>query len=337
MIKGLFILDLEQGAYKRVYEDSGASEQINKLVDIYAEPQSPESIARNPGLLAEAEIIFSSWGAPIMDEKFLSNAPKLKVVFFAAGTIKYFITDAFWGRGVRVTSAYEVGAIPVAEYALSQIIFCLKRGWYYSRYIKEHCCYPPNGYPVANTKGMFNATVGVVSLGMIGRLVCKMLGNHDVKVVAYDPYANKEMAARLNVQLCSLDEIFSISDVVTLHTPWLKETEGMIKGRHFASMKHQASFINTARGAIVREDEMLEVLKNRSDLQVVLDVTYPEPPTPGSELYTMPNVTLTPHIAGGAGWEARRMGLFMVDELKRYLKSESLQGEITKQKVTTLA
>lgn len=112
---------------------------------------------------------------------------------------------------------------------------------------------------------------------------------------------------------------------------------GMITGQHFKQMKPYAAFINTARGAVVRENEMIEVLKVRSDIQAVIDTTWPEPSSPDSLLYTLPNVTLTPHIAGLMDNECRRMGQIMVDELSRYLSNKPLQWEITREKASRFA
>jgi phosphoglycerate dehydrogenase-like enzyme len=139
------------------------------------------------------------------------------------------------------------------------------------------------------------------------------------------------------VELLPLDELFRRADVVSLHTPLLKETEGMITGAHLASMKPGATFINTARGAIVREKEMIEALKKRPDLQAVLDVTHPEPPEPGSPLYTLPNVILTPHIAGSMDGECRRMGRYMVEELRRFVDGKPLRWQITREMATNRA
>jgi phosphoglycerate dehydrogenase-like enzyme len=111
----------------------------------------------------------------------------------------------------------------------------------------------------------------------------------------------------------------------------------MIGREHFETMKPYSSFINTARGAVIRETEMIEVLRTRPDIHAVLDVTHPEPPAPDSPLYILENVTLTPHIAGSKGNECRRMGRYMVDELERYLKDEKLKWEITRQMAAKLA
>jgi phosphoglycerate dehydrogenase-like enzyme len=87
----------------------------------------------------------------------------------------------------------------------------------------------------------------------------------------------------------------------------------------------------------VRENEMIDVLKRRTDLWAILDVTHPEPPAPGSPLYTLPNVVLTPHIAGSVDKECWRMGRFMVDEIKRFLAGEPLKGQITRETAERLA
>ena len=137
--------------------------------------------------------------------------------------------------------------------------------------------------------------------------------------------------------MCSLDEIFRQSNVVSVHTPWLKETERLVAGRHLSMMKPYSTFINTSRGAVIREMEMIEVLRQRQDLVAVLDVTHPEPPAPDSPLFSLPNVILTPHIAGAMGTECRRMGQIMIAELKRYLAGEPLQFGLTRERVAIMA
>ena len=117
----------------------------------------------------------------------------------------------------------------------------------------------------------------------------------------------------------------------------MTSTVGMIRGSHIAIMKTGASFINTSRGAIVREQEMADVLQMRPDLFAVIDVTWPEPPSVESPLFTLPNVFLTPHIAGSMDNECRRMGQTMVEELQRYLKNEPLRYEITRERAAILA
>jgi phosphoglycerate dehydrogenase-like enzyme len=328
VLKGLFVL--HTSAYERIYGPREIAE-IEQLVDIYAPQQTAASVKENPSILAEAEVIFSGWGMAPLDEAFLAAAPNLEAVFYGAGSIRGFATDAAWDRGILITSAYAANAIPTAEFALSQILFSLKRGWFHALAIKRDGRYPEKE-PVA---GAYESVVGLISLGMIGSYVAKLLQAFEVNVLTYT--SSEEKAIKLGAERCALDEVFRRSDVVSLHTPWIEETEGMITGEHFAMMKPNATFINTARGAVVREDEMIETLRQRPDLFAVLDVTYPEPPRPGSPLYTLPNVVLTPHIAGSLDNECRRMGRYAVNELKRYVNGEPPLWGISREQAARLA
>ncbi len=328
--RGLFVLLQER--YDRVY-GGGPGEEIAGLVDLVAELQEPDALRNDLRPLKNVELLFTSWGAPRADEPLLAAAPNLKIIFYGAGSVRSVVTEAMWDRGVRVVSAWAANGVPVAEYALSQILFCLRCGWQSAAMTRNSRTFSA----VSSPPCAFGSTVGIISLGMIGRLVCEHLKRFDVDVIAYDPCISGQEAEEIGVELCGLGDVFRRADVVSVHTPWLKETEGMITGEHFASMKPNASFINTSRGAVVREAEMIEVLRSRPDLHVVLDVTHPEPPEEGSALYDLPNVTLTPHIAGSLGPECRRMGWYMVDELRRYLSGEPFRWEITREKAAIMA
>ena len=330
MDKGIFLLNHD--AYNQIYGPTQRT-AIANLVDLYAPPQTAQSVAADPTILHDAEIIFSGWGMPRMDEAFLAHTPNLKAVFYGAGSIKACTTAAFWARNIPITSSYAANAVPVAEFTLAQILLCLKKTWQYAFAIKREQAYGVK-FPLA---GAYGSTVGIVSLGMIGRMVCHHLQHFDVKVIAYDPFVKLDDAAALGVELCTLAEIFQRADVVSLHTPWLPETVDMITGAHLAAMKEGATFINTARGAVVREAELITVLQERPDLLAVLDVTYPEPPVAGSPLYTLPNVVLTPHIAGSLDAECQRMGQVVVDELQRFLAGEPLHWAISREQAAVMA
>ena len=328
--KALFILN--EGSYEKIY---GPDERrdIEAMTDVYAPPQTRDSVSADPGILGPVEVIFSGWGGPRIDTEFLALAPKLRAVFYGAGSVRGIVSDALWARGIVVTSSWGANGVPVAEYTLSQILFGLKLGWRYALAIKRQGAYPRK-FPVP---GAYHSTVAIISLGMIGRLVCKLLEPFDVNVIAYDPFVSADQARELGVRLCSLMDAFRTADAVSLHTPWLAETENLIQGDHFRSMKPDATFINTSRGAVVDESAMIEVLKDRPDITAVLDVTYPEPPGPGSALYALPNVILTPHIAGSMDTECRRMGRYAVEECGRHLAGKPLEWQVTREMAQTMA
>lgn len=331
-MKGLFIE--ETSSFKRIYNPEQV-EKIGEIVDIYAPPMTPGNIFDDAGILNDCEIIFTGWGAPCIDEHLLSYAPNLKIVFYGAGSVKKLVTDASWEKGVRIVSAWGANAVPVSEYTLSQILWNLKRGYAMERdYKKSKGRFDKTAVPPA---GAYKSTVGLISLGMIARKVCELLKHFEMNVIAYDPFVSEEDAKALGAELVSLEEVFIKSDVVSLHTPWLPETVGMITGEMISSMKKGSTFINTARGAVIKEEEMIAALQNRNDIQAVLDVTYPEPPADDSPLWTMENVVLTPHIAGSMTQECNRHAQYMIEELERYLKGEELIYELSEAKAKIMA
>ncbi len=332
MLKGLFFYTskVEGLVYGEV-----EIEAITRYVELTGERLERNTWRQHKDRLAEVEVIFSSWGPPYLDEEFLAAAPRLKYIFHAAGSVKDMMTDAAWQRGIGVSSAYAANAIPVAEFTLSQILFCLKNGWQLSR----QCMTGDVGLWRGKRQGIgaYGSKVGLISLGMIGRRVCHLLRGFDLEVLAYDIRPFTAVEQEQGVTPASVETIFRTCDCVSLHAPLLSQTTGMIRGEHFAMMKHGASFINTARGAIVQQDEMIEVLKGRPDLTVVLDVVDPEPPDPHSALFHLPNVFLTPHIAGAKHGERRRLGQYMSEELQRYVAGERLRWSINHEASLILA
>jgi len=282
-----------------------------------------ESLREASEELTRTEVIFSGWGMPLCDPGFLAAAPRLKAIFYAAGSVRGFVTDALWERGIVVSSANRVLAVPVAEFTLGHILLGLKMAWRHAVDMRMQRRPVQNAFP-----GLYGSVVGLVSFGTVARHLLSLLRAFRLHVVVHDPFLSKEDAAAFGVTPVSLEELFEVSHAVSVHTPWLPETEGMIRGHHLERMPKNASFINTARGAVVNQPEMIEALRRRPDLQAFLDVTHPEPPPAESALYELPNVFLTPHIAGPQHHECRRLGEMAVDEFERYLKGEPLIGQV---------
>lgn len=289
---------------------------------------TPESTAA----LGAAHFIFSTWGAPKIDNDFLSRCPNLEAIFYGAGSVKNIATTEMWDRGVVLCSAWRANAIPVSEFSLGAILLSLKNIWSYHQLQIEKKWSSSLPMP-----GAYHSTVGLVSLGAIGSRVAKMLRAFDIRVVAFDPHLTPEMAKELGVEPVSLEELFQRSDVVSLHIPWLPETEKMINRPLLASMKPWSTLINTARGAVIDETDLVEVLAGRPDLTALLDVTHPEPPAPESPLWTLPNVHLTPHVAGSMPSEWGRMGEYMIEECLSFCSNEPLLHEVRPEMLARMA
>ncbi|CAN5477281.1 hydroxyacid dehydrogenase [soil metagenome] len=275
--------------------------------------------------LRGVEVLFGTWGMKVFDREFLEAAPDLKAVFYAAGTVKEFATREAYDRGITICGAWRANAIPVAEYTISVILLSLKKFWQASREIRQRKVMGPE----IDVPGCFRTKVGLVSLGAIGMKVAELLRAFDVEVMAYDPYCDPEHARQAGVKLITLEEVFRECDVVSVHVPLLSQTLKMIDGTLVNSMKEGATLINTARGAVLDEESVLEIFRERTDLTAVLDVTVTEPPAKESLVYTLENVIYTPHIAGSMGSEIARMGYWMAEEAQRYLAGEPLKHQIT--------
>lgn len=312
------VLDLVYGPTER--------RRLETCLQFVSSAQGPREHATLPSEQRNAvEVIITSWGMPRLTPEFLNLYPRLRAVFCGAGSARGFVTDASWRRGVRIITAAAANALPVAEYAFAHAILGLKRAWFQANTLRRERRFVRFG-PVPT--GTYGSTVGLLALGHIGRLMAERLRTLDVNVLAYDPYVDAAQAAALGVRPASLQEIFSLSNVVSCHLPLIPETEGMLRGAHFRLMPPEAVFINTARGDVVAEPEMLEVLRERSDLLAVIDVTDPEPPRSDSPLFDLPNVFLTPHIAGSLGPECRRLGASVADDVEKFVRAQPVANEL---------
>ncbi|WP_436498771.1 hydroxyacid dehydrogenase [Actinokineospora sp. HUAS TT18] len=270
-------------------------------------------------VLGEVEVIVSSWGSPKIDAAVLDAAPRLRAVIHAAGSVRYHLTEDCWDRDIQVTSAAWVNAIPVAEYTLAAILFANKQVLRLSAEYKQR--QRAADWLEMDGVGNYRRTVGVVGASRIGRRVLALLAGHDFDVLLYDPYVTESEAAALGARAVPLAELCAGSDVVTVHAPELPETRHLVNRDLLGLMRDGATLINTARGSLIDQDALIDELE-AGRLHAVLDVTTPDVLPADSPLYQLPNVLLTPHIAGSLGGEMHRMADAAADELARYVAGE---------------
>lgn len=275
--------------------------------------------------LGDVECILSTWGMPRLDEPLLTRVPRLRAVFYGAGSVKGFVTPAMWARGIVVSSSAPANAICVAEYTVSVILLSNKRFWPSMRAARR-----------TEVPGNYRRTAGIIGASLVGREVIRRLKGTDLDLLLYDPFVDAAEAARLGVTKTDLSELMSASDIVSLHAPNLPELRHMIGADLLARMKDGATFVNTARGALVDEAALVAELRS-GRLFAVLDVSDPEPPEAGSPLLSLPNVIFTPHIAGAMGQECERLADFAIDELERFLGGRPLANNITREALARTA
>ncbi|MFE5794278.1 hydroxyacid dehydrogenase [Streptomyces sp. NPDC056503] len=278
-----------------------------------------ESLAAEPAL-GETEVLITSWGCPVLDEEVLARAPALKAIVHAAGSVKHHVTQACWDRGLVVSSAAAANAVPVAEYTVAAVLFANKRVLEIGGLYREHRS-PLDWSRHFPGFGNYRRTVGLVGASLVGRKVIELLRPYDLDILLADPHVSTLRAASMGVRRVELDELVSASDVVSLHAPALPETRHLLDARRLALMRDGATLINTARGSLVDTDALTaEATSGR--IHAVIDVTEPEVLPPTSPLYSLPNVLLTPHIAGSLGGELHRITGSVLDEIERYCSGE---------------
>ncbi|WP_201778460.1 MULTISPECIES: hydroxyacid dehydrogenase [unclassified Microbacterium] len=299
--------------------------RLNDLVDVSAEVITEFDGDLASHLMADVEILLAGWGCPHIDHDLLDRMPGLRAVVFAGGTASSILdTVEATRRGIVFTNAGEGNAQAVAEYTAATILLAGKRAKYAEQIYREGRAFVDREADLIDS-GNFGRTVGLVGASRIGRRVAQLLQPTDLRVLIYDPYASEEEIVSLGGLKVELDDLLATSDIVSLHAPATPETEHMLAARELAMMRDGAVLINTARGSLIDHDALRRHLRT-GRLDAILDVTEPEPLAADDELWTLPNVTLTPHIAGATGNELHRLGRDVVDEVARYIAGDAFVG-----------
>lgn len=333
-MKTIFLCEKSDKIF-RVFDEETRKE-LNALTGIENRIYTKAELLADPAGFAEVETVFSTWGMPVMTEEEIKTClPSLKAVFYGAGTVQKFARP-FLTCGVKVFSAWAANAVPVAEYTVAQIILANK-GYFLTNRLYQKQMRKEAKAAFAGCNGNYGETVGIIGAGMIGKLVIGMLKNYNLKVIVFDPFLPDEKAAELGVEKCDLSTLFGRAFVVSNHLANNAQTQGMLNYPLFSQMRENAVFINTGRGAQVVEEDLVRILEERSDLTALLDVTFPEPPVADHPFYRLPNCLLTPHIAGSAGDEVARMGLYMMEEFKAYQSGAAPRYEVTEKLLETMA
>ncbi|MFJ8060951.1 hydroxyacid dehydrogenase [Streptomyces sp. NPDC096142] len=275
--------------------------------------------------LADADILITGWGSPHLGADTLTRMPRLHTVLHAAGSVRSLVGGALWDHGVTVSSAVTGNAVPVAEYTLAMILLAGKDTFALRERFRRSHVYPTPADTAA--VGNVGRRIGVIGASRVGRRLLELLRPFDFEVLLYDPYVEATEAVELGARLLPLDDLLRQSDIVSLHAPDIPETRHMLDRTRLALIRDGGVLINTSRGALVDHQALTEELV-RGRLQAVLDVTEPEPLPAGSPLYTLPNVVLTPHIAGSLGNELGRLGRIVVEELERVAAGLPLAHEV---------
>jgi len=270
-------------------------------------------------------------GAPFVDGSLLDAAPRTTIVGELEGDrfANRVDVEAAIERGVRVVDTTHGSSLPVAEWALGLMLVGLRNaGEQFRRLIGGEEFRRSTDDPGYRLGELAGRSVGLIGLGHIGRRLIELLAPFRCPVLAYDPYVSKEVALALHVELAPLERVMAESDVVVCTAPLTPRTRRMIGSTELDLLKTDAVFVNVSRGAIV-DPEALIARARRGDIRVAIDVFDPEPIPAGSPIRDLPNVFMSPHIAGVTAACRPRFFSFMVDELERFWTGHETLFDIT--------
>ena len=317
--------------------DAAARAQLNEVGELLNdEPLASWDDPRADALLAEAEVIVGHWGCPALDKAMLARTPNLGLFAYTAGTLKGLVSNELWGRGVRVTSGANANAEPVAEFTLAAILM-INKDVVWQRDLMGDPSIADQRQPSETPVGNWDKTIGIISASLVGRRVIELLRPFPrLPVLLFDPFVSAEEADTLGVTKVELDELCARSDIVSVHAPLLPETIDLVAAPELAAMRTGTTLINTARGPIVNPTALTAELSS-GRLSAWLDVTEPEPLPADDPLRKLPNVVLTPHLAGTQGTELGRMTDFVAEEIRRWAHGEPAHNGITQDMLGRLA
>jgi len=319
---------LERAVFRRPVR-----ERLDAAVDVLDwAPLGSWADDRTDGLLARIEVLVTHWGCPMIDGAVLDRAPNLRLVAHGGGTVKggdlAIMTREVLERGVTVTTSASANAVPVAEFALGAILWSGKDAFGAAARLRGGVT--PDGWTASMRRlGNWDRRIGLVGASLVGRHLIELLRPFRFDVSVYDPFLTAAEADHLGVTKAhDLVTLAAGSDVLSIHAPDVPATRGMVSAEVLAALPDGAVVINTARPVLLDQEALL-VEASAGRLDAVLDVTDPEPLPVGHPLLSLPNVVVTPHVAGSQGRELGRLGESVVGEVERFVAGTPLAFPLT--------
>jgi len=289
-----------------------------------------ELAARLPGV----DAIITGWGITRLTAEVLAGAGKLRLIAHSAGSVKGFVTDAVFDKGITITHAASRIADSVAEYTLLAAMMGLRRLHDYDRRMKAGEQWPPGrGQPLFEIAGR---QVGVLGMGYVGRRAARLFQAVGAEVWAYDPYLSADEAQALGVHKADLQTVLKTCTVISDHLPVTDETHHLLGAKELALIPTGGVFINSARAWTVDEAALVKQLQT-GRFWAALDVFDKEPLPLDSPLRKLNNVLLTSHIAGITRDSLSGLIATVVDETERFFKGEPLKYRITRDMLAHMA
>lgn len=312
--------------YRVLLSDSLGPEGLARLrehPDLEVDHKPGLSPADLRGIIGDYDALIVRSGTKVTAD-LLAHATRLRVIGRAGIGVDNIDVEAATERGIVVMNTPGGSNVTTAEHAIAMLLALARNipqaaaavragEWPRSRWLGTEVC---------------NKVLGVIGLGNIGSIVAERARGLCMKVIAFDPFATAEAAARLRVELVDLDDLFQRADFVTVHTPLTAETRGLLGREAFARMKRGVRIINCARGGIVDETALREAIEAGHVAGAALDVLEQEPAPPGHPLLQLDQVICTPHLGASTGEAQVNVAIAIAQQVAEFLTKGTIQNAV---------
>ncbi len=272
---------------------------------------------------ANPEVLIACWKTPPLPAKL---PPNLRYVCYLAGSVKRLVTREHIAQGLVVTNWGGSISRIVAEWALFHILSCLRRATHWTLAMHREGAWKDGG---TETASLFGRRVGLHGFGLVARELVRLLQPFGCVISASAPDVDAEVERQYGIRRASsLESLFAENDIIIELAPLIPETTGCVTEKHLRLIRPGGVFVNVGRGAVVDEAALLRVAREGKIL-IGLDVFTTEPLPVDSAFRGLPNVTLTPHLAGPTTDRRRDAGEFALGNLRAYAEARPLQAVIT--------
>ena len=247
---------------------------------------------------ADCDAVITSWGIRL-DESIVSRLEKCVVIGLGSVGVDMVDVEAATSAGIVVTNTPDVFIEEVADHAMMLLLSAIRRTKEQNIFAAEGEWH--KGRPQLNhVPRLMGRTLGLISFGNVARCMAARAKAFGLRVIAYDPYVSELTIGEQGVEPVPWSELLERSDYLSVHSPDNEETRHSLNASAFEQMKDGVVIVNTARGPIIKEADLIEALRSGKVQSAGLDVLEQEPPDPQNPLLAMPNVIVTPHVASAS-------------------------------------
>ena len=273
-------------------ENISFAEKLGDIIWLDTENVTEDVLKEN---IKDCDTYVTCWGSPPLTSQLLESAPRLRLLTHLGSTVAPVVCDEVYAKGIKVISGFDYYSKSTAEGVVAYILAFLRKIPFYSTRLKKHKIWSEaDDY----TDGIIGKKIGIVGFGGVGRYVAKMLSNFDVNISGYDiAEISQQDKKAYGITQCGIEEIFSTCDIISLNLPYNDSTYHIVDDALLSKIKRGALLVNTARGAIINEAELIKHLQKGS-FNAALDVYEKEPIDMESPLLSLDNVLLLPHQGG---------------------------------------